>query len=82
MPSCNPGNIGGQERVKAVVDKAAAVLGAEYVDVFLNGPEEKLTSTDNTQPALFTVDGISLSRDTNDVTDVLSGVTFSPAASW
>ncbi|MGP9814343.1 flagellar filament capping protein FliD [Rhodopseudomonas sp. NSM] len=29
------------------------------------------------QPALFTVDGISLTRDTNDVTDVLSGVSFS-----
>ncbi|ABD05472.1 Flagellar hook-associated protein [Rhodopseudomonas palustris HaA2] len=29
------------------------------------------------QPALFTVDGISLTRDTNDITDVLSGVTFS-----
>jgi flagellar hook-associated protein 2 len=29
------------------------------------------------QPALFTVDGISLTRDTNDITDVLSGVSFS-----
>jgi flagellar hook-associated protein 2 len=29
------------------------------------------------QPALFTVDGISLTRDTNDITDVLSGVAFS-----
>lgn len=28
------------------------------------------------QPAIFTLDGISLSRNTNDVTDVLSGVTF------
>jgi flagellar hook-associated protein 2 len=29
------------------------------------------------QPAIFKVDGISLTRDTNDITDVLSGVTFS-----
>uniref|UniRef100_Q07TJ7 Flagellar hook-associated protein 2 n=1 Tax=Rhodopseudomonas palustris (strain BisA53) TaxID=316055 RepID=Q07TJ7_RHOP5 len=29
------------------------------------------------QPAIFTLDGISLTRDTNDITDVLSGVTFS-----
>jgi flagellar hook-associated protein 2 len=29
------------------------------------------------QPAIFSVDGISLTRDTNDVSDVLSGVTFS-----
>lgn len=28
------------------------------------------------QPALLTLDGISLSRNTNDITDVLSGVTF------
>lgn len=28
------------------------------------------------QPALFTLDGISLTRNTNDITDVLSGVTF------
>jgi flagellar hook-associated protein 2 len=28
------------------------------------------------QPALFTLDGIALTRNTNDVTDVLSGVTF------
>ncbi|MET0968276.1 MAG: flagellar filament capping protein FliD [Tardiphaga sp.] len=28
------------------------------------------------QPALFTLDGIALTRNTNDITDVLSGVTF------
>lgn len=28
------------------------------------------------QPALFTLDGVSLTRNTNDITDVLSGVTF------
>lgn len=29
------------------------------------------------QPAIFSLDGISLTRDTNDITDVLSGVSFS-----
>lgn len=29
------------------------------------------------KPALFTLDGISLTRDTNDVSDVMSGITFS-----
>lgn len=29
------------------------------------------------QPAIFSVDGISLTRDTNNITDVLSGVSFS-----
>ena len=32
---------------------------------------------ETSQPAIFSVDGISLTRDTNDITDVLSGVTFS-----
>jgi len=40
---------------KAVVDRAAAVLGGEYVDVFLSGPEEKLRQTKFTQPALYIV---------------------------
>jgi [acyl-carrier-protein] S-malonyltransferase len=40
---------------KAVIDRAAAKLGPEYVDVFLNGPEEKLRQTRFTQPALFIV---------------------------
>jgi [acyl-carrier-protein] S-malonyltransferase len=40
---------------KAVIDKAAAVLGADYVNVFLDGPEENLRRTQYTQPALFIV---------------------------
>jgi [acyl-carrier-protein] S-malonyltransferase len=40
---------------KAVIDRAAAALGGEYVDVFLNGPEDKLRQTRFTQPALFIV---------------------------
>jgi [acyl-carrier-protein] S-malonyltransferase len=38
---------------KQIFDQAAAHLGAEYVDVILNGPEEKLRQTRFTQPALF-----------------------------
>jgi [acyl-carrier-protein] S-malonyltransferase len=40
---------------KRVLDEANAVLGFDLADLMWNGPEEKLTSTDNTQPALFTV---------------------------
>ncbi len=40
---------------KRILDEANAVLGFDLSDILWNGPEEKLTSTDNTQPALFTV---------------------------
>jgi [acyl-carrier-protein] S-malonyltransferase len=40
---------------KRLLDEANAVLGFDLADIMWNGPEEKLTSTDNTQPALFTV---------------------------
>jgi [acyl-carrier-protein] S-malonyltransferase len=40
---------------KRILDEANAVLGFDLADIMWNGPEEKLTSTDNTQPALFTV---------------------------
>ncbi|HRY29399.1 MAG TPA: ACP S-malonyltransferase [Elusimicrobiota bacterium] len=40
---------------KAVFDRAARVLGQEYVDVIFSGPEEKLRQTKFTQPALFIV---------------------------
>lgn len=40
---------------QAVIDRARALLGPEYVDVFLNGPEEKLKDTRFTQVALFIV---------------------------
>jgi len=45
---------------KRVIDEAAAHLGADYVDVFLNGPEEKLRQTRFTQPALFIVSATAL----------------------
>jgi [acyl-carrier-protein] S-malonyltransferase len=38
-----------------MVDRARAVLGAEYIDVFLAGPEEKLRRTRFTQTSLFIV---------------------------
>jgi acyl transferase domain-containing protein len=40
---------------RAVIDRARARLGDAYVDVFLNGPEEKLKDTGYTQVALFIV---------------------------
>lgn len=40
---------------KAVLDRAASTLGGDYIDVFLNGPEEKLRQTRFTQVALFIV---------------------------
>jgi len=40
---------------KAILDRANAVLGFDLADILANGPEEKLTRTDITQPAIFTV---------------------------
>jgi len=40
---------------KKILDEASAVLGFSLSDILWNGPEEKLTATENTQPALFTV---------------------------
>lgn len=40
---------------KRLLEEANDVLGFDLSDVMWNGPEERLTSTDNTQPALFTV---------------------------
>ncbi|MGQ0644384.1 MAG: ACP S-malonyltransferase [Elusimicrobiota bacterium] len=38
---------------KAIFDQAARFLGAEYVEVMFEGPEEKLRQTRYTQPALY-----------------------------
>ncbi|HUC91011.1 MAG TPA: ACP S-malonyltransferase [Paenibacillus sp.] len=43
------------ERAREVFDKADAALGFKLSDVILNGPEEALKQTANTQPALLTV---------------------------
>lgn len=40
--------------VRATFDEAAAILGYDLWDLCQNGPEEKLNSTDVTQPALLT----------------------------
>jgi len=40
---------------KAILDRANAVLGFDLADILFNGPEDKLTRTDITQPAIFTV---------------------------
>jgi [acyl-carrier-protein] S-malonyltransferase len=40
---------------KSLLDEASSVLGFDLGDILWNGPEEKLTATENTQPALFTV---------------------------
>jgi [acyl-carrier-protein] S-malonyltransferase len=40
---------------KALLDKANAVLGFDLADILSNGPEDRLTRTDITQPAIFTV---------------------------
>ncbi len=45
---------------KQIFDQAAAHLGAEYVDVIFNGPEEKLRQTRFTQPALFIMSAAAL----------------------
>jgi [acyl-carrier-protein] S-malonyltransferase len=45
---------------KAILDRAKAVLGFDLADILFNGPEEKLTRTDITQPAIFTVSMMAL----------------------
>src|SRR6185436_2548184 len=40
---------------KALLERANKTLGFDLGDILFNGPEDKLTSTDNTQPAIFTV---------------------------
>lgn len=40
---------------KAVLDRANSVLGFDLGDILFNGPEDRLTRTDITQPAIFTV---------------------------
>jgi [acyl-carrier-protein] S-malonyltransferase len=40
---------------KAVLERANTVLGFDLGDILFNGPEDRLTRTDITQPAIFTV---------------------------
>jgi len=39
-------------------DECNAILGRDLASIILNGPDEQLTQTQNTQPALFTVESI------------------------
>ena len=45
--------------VKKIFDKVDSTLGFSLSDFILNGPEEKLKLTQNTQPAIMTV-GVSI----------------------
>ncbi|MDQ3000361.1 MAG: ACP S-malonyltransferase [Fibrobacterota bacterium] len=40
---------------RTLLDRANAVLGFDLADILFNGPEDRLTRTDITQPAIFTV---------------------------
>ena len=40
---------------KALLERANGVLGFDLGDILFNGPEDRLTRTDITQPAIFTV---------------------------
>jgi [acyl-carrier-protein] S-malonyltransferase len=40
---------------RRLLEEASATLGYDLSDCMWNGPEERLTATENTQPALFTV---------------------------
>lgn len=40
---------------KAMLERANAVLGFDLGEILFNGPEDRLTRTDITQPAIFTV---------------------------
>lgn len=41
------------EEIKKMYEKADQILGYKLSDLMLNGPEDRLTKTENTQPALF-----------------------------
>ena len=45
---------------KALLDRANGVLGFDLADILFIGPEDKLTRTDITQPAIFTVSQMAM----------------------
>ena len=47
------------DSVKKIFKEVAETLGFSLSDIILNGPEEKLKLTENTQPAILTV-GVSI----------------------
>lgn len=58
------------EAAKALLERANGVLGFDLAGILFNGPEDKLTSTDITQPAIFTVSMMAMIAVRN------AGVTF------
>jgi [acyl-carrier-protein] S-malonyltransferase len=46
------------ERAKRRFDECNSILGRDLASLIFDGPEEELTQTQNTQPALFTVEAI------------------------
>jgi [acyl-carrier-protein] S-malonyltransferase len=60
---------------KELFDKASDILGFDLLELCENGPDEKLTSTDNAQPALFTVSSIYnlLLKDKGIKPDIVAG---------
>ena len=43
------------ENSKSIFNKTSELLGYDLLDICINGPEELLTKTKNTQPAIFTL---------------------------
>ncbi|NLE02926.1 MAG: ACP S-malonyltransferase [Fibrobacter sp.] len=43
---------------KEKFDDANRILGRDLVSIIFNGPQEELTATQNTQPALFTIEAV------------------------
>jgi len=48
------------DSIKSYFKKANDILGYDIVDIILNGPEEELKKTKNTQPAIFLINAVFL----------------------
>src|SRR3954468_24064417 len=60
---------------RALLERANSVLGFDLGSILFNGPEDKLTSTDITQPAIFTVSMMAMEavRSTGVTYDFVAG---------
>lgn len=58
------------EVAKQRFDQANEILGRDITSIIFNGPQEELTATQNTQPALFTVEAA--------ITDILAEKEITP----
>ncbi|GGH74844.1 [acyl-carrier-protein] S-malonyltransferase [Pullulanibacillus pueri] len=63
------------EAARAIFEQADKTLGVALTDIILNGPEERLTKTENTQPALLTVSTalLTLLKDKGITPDYVAG---------